>query len=211
MRHQRGDADAEHLRDGEHDERQVPGDRHAGDRLLAEPADPVEIDQEVQRLKDHGHQHEAGRFQQMPRDRPGGEVLHGESTVTRKALWSQACRTLSTSRDPASTVHSLESTGPRAAPSAAASKPTHSTSLRCRSGFRGDECGFRSPPEGGCDRRQPRVENSRALSGAVPAAECGTRLAKVALCGDFTRASTRLEQIRQPRIRLQVARVFAIR
>ena len=76
VRDQRGRADAQHLRAGQHDERQVAGDADGGDRFLAEAADPVEIDQEVQRLRQHRDQHEAGRAQQVPRQRSGGEVFH---------------------------------------------------------------------------------------------------------------------------------------
>mgnify|MGYP003694147637 CR=1 FL=1 len=38
--------------------------------------DPVEVDQEVERLEDHGDQHEAGGLEQMTGDGAFGEVLH---------------------------------------------------------------------------------------------------------------------------------------
>ena len=50
------------------------GDRR--DRLRAEPPDPIEVDQHVQRLEEHRDQHEAGRLEKVPRQRTGGEVLH---------------------------------------------------------------------------------------------------------------------------------------
>ena len=79
VRHQRRRADAEHLRHREDDERQVAGDADRGDRFLAQAADPVEIDQEVERLEHHRDEHEAGGLEQMAGDRSGGEVLHGVS------------------------------------------------------------------------------------------------------------------------------------
>ena len=69
VRDERRRADAEHLRHREHDEHQVAGDADGGDGLRAEAADPVQIDQEVQRLEDHRHEHEAGGLEQMPRRR----------------------------------------------------------------------------------------------------------------------------------------------
>ena len=73
---QRGGADAEHLRHRQHDEHQVAADADRRHRFLAEATHPVEIDQEVEGLEQHGHQHEAGGAQQVPGDRAGGEVLH---------------------------------------------------------------------------------------------------------------------------------------
>ena len=59
VRHERRRADAQHLRDGEDDEREVAGDADAGHGLLSQPSDPVQIDEEVERLEDHRHQHVA--------------------------------------------------------------------------------------------------------------------------------------------------------
>ena len=74
------DADAEHLRGGQNDERQVAGDADSGDRLGPQSADPIQIHQDVERLKDHADQHEAGRLEKVARERSGGQVLHGRTT-----------------------------------------------------------------------------------------------------------------------------------
>ncbi len=76
VRHERGGADAKHLRDRDHDERQVAGQPDRSDRVGAEPAHPEQIDQDVERLEDHADQHEARRFEEVARQRTGGEVLH---------------------------------------------------------------------------------------------------------------------------------------
>src|SRR5438552_15547629 len=49
--------------------------------MRAEPADPVEVDQEIQRLEDHRHEHEGRGLQQLPGERSGGEVFHCASNV----------------------------------------------------------------------------------------------------------------------------------
>ena len=49
--------------------------------LGAEPADPVQVNQEIQGLKEHRHEHEARGLQKMPRDRPRREVLHAERSL----------------------------------------------------------------------------------------------------------------------------------
>jgi hypothetical protein len=87
--HHRRRADAEHLRHRQDDERQIAGDRHARDGLLAEPADPVQIDEEVQRLKDHRHQHETGGLQQMSGDGSRSQVLH--SKACPRAAYARLC------------------------------------------------------------------------------------------------------------------------
>ena len=76
VRHDGRRADAEHLCQGEHDKGEVAGYCNGGDRVRAEPADPVQVDQEIQRLEDHRHEHEARGLQQMPGERSGGEVFH---------------------------------------------------------------------------------------------------------------------------------------
>ncbi|MEJ7758583.1 MAG: hypothetical protein WKF55_03200 [Gemmatimonadaceae bacterium] len=75
VRHHRCRTDAEHPRQREHDERQIAGNAHRRDRIRPESPHPVEIDQEIQRLKRHRHEHEARRFQEMACDRSGGEIL----------------------------------------------------------------------------------------------------------------------------------------
>src|SRR4029450_716866 len=81
--HERGRADAEHLRDREDDEREVAGDADPRHRLLTQAADPVQIDEEIQRLEHHRDQHEAGRLDEMLRDGALRQILHGSSTLYR--------------------------------------------------------------------------------------------------------------------------------
>jgi len=76
MRHQRGGADGQHLRNRDHDERQVSREADGGDRIRAEPAHPEKIDQYIERLEDHAHEHEARGFQEMVCQGAGREVLH---------------------------------------------------------------------------------------------------------------------------------------
>ena len=76
VRHGGRRADAEHLGQGKHDEGGVAGYCNGGDRVRAESANPVEVDQEIQRLEDHRHEHEARGLQQMPGERSGGKVFH---------------------------------------------------------------------------------------------------------------------------------------
>ena len=54
------------LRGGQDDESEIAGDADGGNRGGPQSADPVEIDEHVQRLKDHADQHVAGRFQEVP-------------------------------------------------------------------------------------------------------------------------------------------------
>jgi hypothetical protein len=74
-------ANAQHLRGSEHDECEVAADGNGGNRLRAQSSHPVEIDEHVQRLKNHADQHVAGRPQQMPRQRSGREILHALLSV----------------------------------------------------------------------------------------------------------------------------------
>ena len=70
-------ADAEHLGQGEDDEGQIADDADRRDRLGSEPADPVEVDQEVQGLEKHRHEHEAHSRKQVLRERASRQVaLH---------------------------------------------------------------------------------------------------------------------------------------
>ncbi len=77
MRHKRRDADAQHLRNRQNDECEIPGNADARDRFLPQPPDPVQVDEKIQRLKHHRHEHEARRLEEMARDRSGRQVLHG--------------------------------------------------------------------------------------------------------------------------------------
>ncbi len=79
MRHHRRRPDAEHLRDREHEKRQVGADADRRHGVGAQAPDPEQIDQHVQRLEDHAHEHEAGGLDQVAGERSGGEVLHGAS------------------------------------------------------------------------------------------------------------------------------------
>ena len=79
VRDQRGRSDAQHLRGGEHEEHQVAADGHGRHRVRPEAADPVEVDEDVERLEDHADEHEARGLQQVRGDRAGREILHGET------------------------------------------------------------------------------------------------------------------------------------
>lgn len=78
-----GGAHAEHLRQGEDDEGEIAGDGDGGDGRGAEAAHPVQVDEEVEGLRDHRHEHEARGLQQVARDRAGGEVLHRWEDATK--------------------------------------------------------------------------------------------------------------------------------
>src|SRR4029079_15649875 len=81
MRHEGGNADAEHLGDREHDKRPVAGNANPGNRLFPESSDPVQIDEEIEGLKHHRHEHEAGGLQEMARQRAGRQILHESGIV----------------------------------------------------------------------------------------------------------------------------------
>ena len=81
MRHHRRRTDAQHLREGQHHERQVGTDADRGYGIGAEPPDPEQIDQHIERLKDHADEHEAGGLDQMAGERSCGEVLHRRVTL----------------------------------------------------------------------------------------------------------------------------------
>jgi hypothetical protein len=66
VRHQRRRADAEHLRRREHDEHQIAAQSDRSDGVGAQSSDPIEVDEYVEGLKHHAHQHEAGGLEQMP-------------------------------------------------------------------------------------------------------------------------------------------------
>ena len=75
---ERGRAHAQRLREGEHDHHEIAGQPDAGDRFLAKPADEVEVDEEVQRLKDHRQRDKRGELQHVSGDWAFGEVAHAE-------------------------------------------------------------------------------------------------------------------------------------
>jgi hypothetical protein len=70
-------ADAKRLCEREHDDRKVAGETHAGNRFLAEPADEIQIHQQVQRLKRRRQRDERRELQQMAGHRPLGQIFHG--------------------------------------------------------------------------------------------------------------------------------------
>jgi len=73
---QRRGTDAERLREREHQEREVAGERHTGDRLLPERADEIQVGQEVERLEGGGERDEARELQHVSAHRAAGQVLH---------------------------------------------------------------------------------------------------------------------------------------
>ena len=117
MRDERGCADRKHLRNREDDEGQVAGDAYAGDGFSSEAADPVEVDEEVQGLENHRHQHEAGGLQKMACDAAGGEVLHRQILSERRV-------------SPVRGVVFLNDTSSRCRPKISCSRRTR----RCREG-----------------------------------------------------------------------------
>jgi hypothetical protein len=86
MRNDGGCSDAKHLRHCENDERKVAGDTDSSDCIGAESPNPVQVDEEVQSLKYHRHEHEAHGFQQMARNRAGRQILHIANTECRLVL-----------------------------------------------------------------------------------------------------------------------------
>ncbi len=76
LRDQRRRSDAERLRQCQDDHHQISRHPHRGDRLLPEPAHPVKIGQQVERLHEHAHGHERGHVQQVANHRAFCEILH---------------------------------------------------------------------------------------------------------------------------------------
>jgi hypothetical protein len=76
VRHERGRTNREHLRDRDDDERQVGAQADRRDGIGPQPSHPKQIDQHIQRLKDHADEHEARRLEEMAGQGTGGEVLH---------------------------------------------------------------------------------------------------------------------------------------
>jgi hypothetical protein len=72
---QRHRADAEHLRQRHDDEHQRTGRADAGDGRVAELRDEVEIDEEIQRLKDHAGRHRRGHREDVADDRALSQIL----------------------------------------------------------------------------------------------------------------------------------------
>ena len=62
---QRGGADAEHLREREHDHVQISGHAHRRDRFLAKRSNPKHVRQQIERLHYHGHRHERRHVEQV--------------------------------------------------------------------------------------------------------------------------------------------------
>ena len=78
-------ADAEHLGDCDHQHAEVTGERDSGDRFLAEPAHPIEIRQEVKRLRQHADGEESRHLDEMPNDRALREIFH-RARLSRAAI-----------------------------------------------------------------------------------------------------------------------------
>jgi hypothetical protein len=94
-------ADAEHLGEGEDDETEIARNANGGNGFGAESADPVQVDEKVQCLKDHGDEHEARGLQQMAREWPGCEILHGQHSARPSDFTQErmSSRRASTSQD----------------------------------------------------------------------------------------------------------------
>jgi hypothetical protein len=76
LRDQRDGADAEHLRQRHDDEHQRAGRTDAGHGGVAEARNEIQIDEEVQRLKDHAGRHRSGHREDVRDDRALGQVFH---------------------------------------------------------------------------------------------------------------------------------------
>ena len=75
MRNQRHRAHAEHLRERKHDESRVAGGTDARERGVAQVSDEVQINQKIERLKEHACGHRYGHLHDVLGDRAFRQVL----------------------------------------------------------------------------------------------------------------------------------------
>jgi hypothetical protein len=73
---ERRGADAERLRQRQHNHHHVAGEAHTGDRFLAELAHEIQIDQEVHRLEQRGQRDKRRKLQDVDGNRSLGQILH---------------------------------------------------------------------------------------------------------------------------------------
>ena len=76
LRDQRHGADAQHLGQRHHQEGGVAGRADAGDGRVAQAADEVQVDQEIQGLEDHAGRDRRGQAHQVAIDRTVAQVTH---------------------------------------------------------------------------------------------------------------------------------------
>jgi hypothetical protein len=74
---ERRGAHAQGLGEREDQEHEVPGQAHARDRLLAQPAHEVEVGEEVQGLEGRAQRDEGRELEHVLADRTPGQVVHG--------------------------------------------------------------------------------------------------------------------------------------
>ncbi len=97
MRDERDRAHAEHLRQREHDEHEVARRAHAGERRIAQVGDKIEVDQNIQRLKEHARRDRHRHLQDVLADRLLRQILHRDVLAADQALRSDAASRASAS------------------------------------------------------------------------------------------------------------------
>ena len=76
LRDQRHGADAQHLRQRHDQKGGIAGRADAGDGRIAQAADEVQVDQEIQRLEDHAGRDRRSQAHQVAIDRTVAQVTH---------------------------------------------------------------------------------------------------------------------------------------
>ena len=112
VRDQRGRPHAQRLRQREHEEGQIPRHPHAGDRLLSQPADEIEIHEQVQRLEHRAQRDERRHPEDVSENRAARHVLHDSRDrylYATAALEAPASLTTSKRVKPASPHQPLKS------------------------------------------------------------------------------------------------------
>src|SRR5438477_576882 len=66
--------------------------RGAGDRRVADPGDEIQVDQEVQGLKDHARRHRRRHGEDVANDRALGQVLHRRERLQENGRQEYALR-----------------------------------------------------------------------------------------------------------------------
>ena len=82
---QRHCAHAQHLREGQNEKAEIASRCHSSDGGVAKAPHKIEIDQEIQGLKQHADRDRRRHGQQMAAQRPRGEIFHGRM-LTRQQI-----------------------------------------------------------------------------------------------------------------------------
>ncbi len=91
VRHQRHGADAQHLRQRDHEQRDVAGRRDAGDGFLADAGHEIQVDHEVHRLHQHADGDGDRHGDEVAPDGALGEVAHSCFLFDRRSAARLAC------------------------------------------------------------------------------------------------------------------------